>query len=725
MQEEHPHILSSDKPVTDPKDDRLGYAPFAKQLAENICKMVRPEGLVIALYGPWGSGKSTLLEFIEHYLELKPDEEKLLVVRFNPWWFSGHEDLTKRFFDQLQSTLTNKWKKAGQALQKKLADFSVLISETSLPYTSIGKPIAKAIGPKQKDVPSLKKQIADELKNQSKRILIVIDDIDRLTAEEIRQLFRVIKAVADFPNVVYLLAFDKDVAVRALQEAQGIPGEEYLEKIIQVPLELPSPDKVALRLLFLERLNVILADTPDELFNQTYWSNIYFESIQHFIVTPRDIVRITNALVFTYPAVAGEVNPVDFIAIETIRVFYPFLYEAIRNNAEMFSGGISMSLYYNSRHNPANQKPFYDALLAQVDEEDRGVIRKLLIRIFPKLSSVWENTTYGRDFEPRWRKELRICSPEKFDIYFRLVIPSGSISNAELKSILALVSSSQTFGMKLQELANQKLADGTTMVRRFLELLEDYTRDEISTENICPIIHAFFDVGDKLTIDADKGRGFLDFGNDARLARLTYQLIMRVDEQKRFECLHAAILAGESVSMIVREVQHFRYHHDKNEEKEETPEAEREVSIEHLEELEKLAIHKVRYAAQRGTLLMSPGLHTTLQFWKEHGGEDEVKRWMKTVINDDNSLLVLLEEFMQKSFSQSSTDVVVKTHYRFDPIWLEPFTNIDAIYDRIQGLIKKGGLTTNQLTALKQFILEYNMRKQGQNPNNPDVSADE
>ena len=130
-------------------------------------------------------------------------------------------------------------------------------------------------------------------KRAATEILVMIDDIDRLTADEIRQLYRVIKSVADFPNVIYLLAFDKRVVINALEKTQDIPGagEEYLEKIVQTPFELPIPDKNSLRSLLFEKLNLILTDTPEELFDKRYWLNVYFQGIDHFITTPRDVIR--------------------------------------------------------------------------------------------------------------------------------------------------------------------------------------------------------------------------------------------------------------------------------------------------------------------------------------------------------------------------------------------------------------------------------------------------
>lgn len=64
--------LSADRPSTDPRDDLYGHAPFAKSLADSICRYPSNDGLVLALYGPWGSGKSTVLSYVRHFLERRP-----------------------------------------------------------------------------------------------------------------------------------------------------------------------------------------------------------------------------------------------------------------------------------------------------------------------------------------------------------------------------------------------------------------------------------------------------------------------------------------------------------------------------------------------------------------------------------------------------------------------------------------------------------------------------
>ncbi len=222
--------------------------------------------------------------------------------------------------------------------------------------------------------------------------MIVIDDIDRLTPEEIRQLFRVIKAVADFPNVLYLLAFDREMVVKALTEKQDLPGDQYLEKIVQVPVDLPAPDRTALQEMLSERLDTIFRDTPEELFDQSYWNNVYPGGVEHFIATPRDVVRLANATSLTYAqsGIRGEVNAVDFISLEVIRVFQPSVYYIIRDNEEAFAGAAEFAGV--PEQSADDLREFHEAWIKNLPEHSRGPIRRLLTQMFPKLEELWGNT---------------------------------------------------------------------------------------------------------------------------------------------------------------------------------------------------------------------------------------------------------------------------------------------------------------------------------------------
>ncbi len=290
-----------------------------------------------------------------------------------------------------------------------------------------------------------------------------MDDIDRLAADEIRQLFQVVKAVADFPNVIYLLAFDREVVVKALEVSGATNGDDYLEKIVQVPFTLPLPDRTQLQGMFFERLNRMIADTPDSLFDQEHWANVFLDGIDPFIRKPRDVVRLANALGVTYAAVVGEVNSVDFIAIETLRVFVPIAFETIRGNSGMFTGGAGRY----ARGDRDDERRFHEKWLAQIPNE-RAVVEKLIGHVFPRLASVWGNTTYSDSSTAQWRRQLRACSPEVFPIYFRLAVPDGEVSAALVRATLAEATDAKVFGEHLLTLSRERHASGHTRAASLL-----------------------------------------------------------------------------------------------------------------------------------------------------------------------------------------------------------------------------------------------------------------
>jgi len=190
-----------------------------------------------------------------------------------------------------------------------------------------------------KDAERLRRDIDDLLRRQETRILVVIDDLDRLSTPEIRQMFRLIKAVADFPQTVYLLAFDHDVVASVLADDRAGGGEDFLAKIVQAPFSLPLPDRSGLRKLLFDELDLLLGKPDPDLWDQTEWGNVFHDGIDPFIRTPRDVKRYVNALRVSYPPVKDEVNPIDFLAIECLRVFAPAAYDAVRNNQALYAGG--------------------------------------------------------------------------------------------------------------------------------------------------------------------------------------------------------------------------------------------------------------------------------------------------------------------------------------------------------------------------------------------------
>ncbi|MDZ7956049.1 P-loop NTPase fold protein [Nostoc sp. DedQUE09] len=571
--------ISADSSLVDPEKDLLGHANFAKYLADSICKMTFPEGFVIAVYGSWNSGKSTLLNFVVHYLQQKPEEEKPIIIPFNPWLFSGHQNITRRFFDQLKNVLSQE-SSVPKGLRERVADFATVISDIPLPYAQTGKALAALLDDKDKEAGELKEEVEDTLAQQQRRIVVTIDDIDRLAAEDIKQLFRIIKAMRNFTNLVYLLVFNKEVVMRTIADIKEISEEAYLEQTIQVSFELPNPDKTSLRRLLFEKLDYIFSQTSKQQINQTRWGDIYFQGIEHFIANIRDITRFINTLTVTYPAVKDEVNPVDFLAIESLRVFCPKIYSIIHQNPHIFVGEVNLSV--------DELKNLLNTWIAQLRDEDKQPIKNLLMHLFPKLKLIFGNTDLDEKQELEWREHLRVCSLEIFPIYFRLSLSAGELSNVQIKIILGLVGNTEKFRNYLIELAKQKLPNGTTQARVFIEQLENST-EEIPVNYIPSVVEALFDVSEQLLSQDDESHSILAFSNEVIISRCISQLLRQINETSRFELLKKVIIQGKALPIINHEIailkeQQSQYDTDKSNYEEKWL-----VNAQHLKELEEMS----------------------------------------------------------------------------------------------------------------------------------------
>lgn len=161
------------------------------------------------------------------------------------------------------------------------------------------------------DLQKKKNEIVKALSEQKQKIIVTIDDIDRLSEAEIVSVFQLIKSLADFPHTIYLLAFDYDVVVRALTKVQNGNGAEYLQKIVQVPFALPKANSEDVERILFEKLDGILSDVQEGEWEDDTWARLYLQGIKPYIKTIRDAIRYTNTFTLNNELLKSETCALD------------------------------------------------------------------------------------------------------------------------------------------------------------------------------------------------------------------------------------------------------------------------------------------------------------------------------------------------------------------------------------------------------------------------------
>ena len=705
--------LGSDIPLDDPADDSFGYAPFAKLLAEAIVANKNPRGLVLAVHGKWGSGKSSLLNFIKHDLNLLPADQRPVMVDFNPWWFEGREQIATQLLAQFSAQLPDKLKHA-RVLAKLVGRYSKQIASAASFYTGyawLSAPLASALGKvpglkflaEKTGVPQIKKQVADALVDSGKRFVFFVDDIDRLTPDEARDFFRAIKALADFPEVVYVLFFDRVQVATALSASLKMDGAAYLEKIVQAPFHIPAVDKGLLQQKLFKGLDAIIESRPLPFdFDQQRWGAIFQDGLSHSIGKPRDLVRILNALAVTYPPLAGEVNPVDFMALEFLRVFEPDVYGSIRDGKEFFCGKAS-ELSYKKDLEREHLERWRDSL----PERGRAVLMAIVGRVFPKVSKILGGNFAVSLDAGVWRRELRPCSVDCFDVYFQFGLPQGHIARAELEILTSQETPDQMVGLLLAAKAIV-FPDGHSKARDLIERLRDL--NTIEPEKAVKLIDALISSGDQLLGPADERGGFLSLPNRWRIEGVATKLMERLPIVDRQVLIKRLVAESKGLWCVVGLVDLIIA---AKEDPSKAPDAMLDMDESLGPELA-AAIATRLDAAPLDVLLQMPELDFIVHRWHSWGSPERIREKFVPMLGDDERLELLIDKFVRTGLRHSGE--VTNETYRLSMTPLGLVMDIVAMEPRLAALKARPGLSRRLCESLAYYAKALPIVREGKNP---------
>ena len=689
--------FNTDKPIQNSTEDLLGRKSFSKTLSEAVNQYKGTDSLVIGLFGKWGVGKTSIVNMVLENLNDK------IIVNFSPWNYDSHSDLINLFFIELRkSIIDNGNVRDEKSLKEAFFEYKRAIKNIS------NKPVVKGIisallqkfvGVHLEDLwspPSLeetREQLKKELGKINRKIIVVIDDIDRLTNEKIRDIFQLVKQVANFPNVIYLLSMDREVVCRALHEVQKIDGHEYLDKIIQIPIEIPELRKSKLHDILLQKLDVIRDSFSKEIVvDPNYFSKVFQYCVVPYVATLRDVNKIINTFTFRVGVLYEETCFEDMLALTILEVLEPKLYRWIASNKDYLCGGFMHG--FDSNKDKANY--FSEKYNAEFKELGINTERatKFLATIFPVFAKDVQRYSYGYNSLSEAKKFKRVADIDKFDLYFIFDFDDVKVPRKYIDAFVFDIP-----GDVLNENLERFNNEGSIyyLIDELHSMVDNIPKERLKV--IAKVLLSF-----QGNYSGRKESWLMPIAAKDKANYLAKAILKRIEnENERFEVIHYAVnnveakgLGQLGVLINTIELAYGRLAGE-NEKKEDQI-----ISLEHLLEIEKTFLDRIQNVAEEGAFLDIIDMRIACYLWKSFD-ENSFREFISEKLTDKiyklKFLCTLAGEWNGTGGKGWGYSLKEFSEYILD----------EDVYNLIKGLSKTELNSFSQIEKIKlaSFVLNY------------------
>ncbi|NDH63039.1 MAG: hypothetical protein EBY18_15630 [Alphaproteobacteria bacterium] len=460
--------VKGDRALRSADEDKLGFRDIASRIAIALVDHASEGGLVVGLEGAWGSGKSSLLFLIEDELTKLSKEQCAAIVNFRPWLVGNRDALLANLFASLSERIEQVALEAGDATgvsatearetAEALRKFAAGLGKAGAAIEVAGDIVGfapvkwvgsglKAVHELTKDKPAdtslgeLKDKLVASLRSLGQRFIVAIDDVDRLEPHEVIEVLRLVRSVADFPNVIYLLCYDSEILSHSIEEAAKVKsGKAYLEKIIQLTVMVPKPEPFQLRAWFSEELRGIASTRNDDELSRLK-AVVDYEGGRH-LKSPRAVVRALDSLRFFWPPLfAAGADLADLVWLQLIKDGNPSLFRWIE---EYCATAAVLSLGTGRVEDTERTK----TLASLMDCVEAGHFEDHTYRYYFAEQLPGVDVDYAKDggqFKLYQRvseqvrddaiKSGRLASPDHYRLYFALAGPSHALTQHDFDAV--------------------------------------------------------------------------------------------------------------------------------------------------------------------------------------------------------------------------------------------------------------------------------------------------
>ena len=670
-------------PISDIEDDKLGFGEMAKHLAEAFMKNDLSRGFVIGVEGTWGSGKSSLVNLALN--ELNPKQ----VVRFSPWLVGNREDLLHQFFLDLGNAISNFLPKDIQeqtrtlmkrysALALGTAKMSELLSMAGVSGSEALTTILELTGGKAEEISTaslgkLNLELRDKLKDLNDPIIVFIDDLDRLEPLEVVEVLRLVRAVADFPNIGYILAYDPINLASSLKDSISIDdGHAFLEKIVQASFRVPNAQGFDLRNWLSHEFYTLLKGerlSPDEKHRVLA---VVHGWVGRCLSTPRDVVRTINLLRLNFLPVKGIVDPGDALFLQLVRVHNDRLFQWIQRYVGYLSDRVDgpyiqdedVTQFKAGLFKAAGMKeyiPIGVELLEASGIKETKAQQEFIEQLgdhLPGLNHLsWATKEdysppckfRDKNEERKYALGRRLASPRHYSLYFSFSYTAGHLSDEEIVSFLKLAAANRSAAAtKFAEWAELSRPQGGLMGEVVLDRLVELG-PMITSDQVDGLFEVLGRTMDGLARNSNPPSGYPNFLLGAQ--HRVFGLIEALPNERRIRTLQRLFETAPSLAWLAGIIR-------SNAQPKKVGWASADENAILTEEEFMTLSHQFadRLATEEDPrkLLNTPYFIFLLYAWTRVGDKARCLDWKKNIASTDNGFLDLLEKMASGSMSSDS-----------------------------------------------------------------------
>lgn len=432
-----------DDPIANDEEDLLGRVPFVEGLYQQMLNLPFQNSFVFGLHGKWGEGKTSVLNLLRNRLEKVP---AILVVEFNPWYWRGDEAVVSGFYTVLEQRIRQRYIFSGlhATLRRYRRLLTIGVERTGLRF-----------GFAIPDDPELvRAELELWVAHTGCRVVVLIDDIDRLSDYEVLAVLKLATLSARLKNTVFLLAFDVVIVREILRDRLRV-DPTFVDKVIQKAISLPPAQQLEIDkfLLFsladghrsaidglLDELSVAEARRAE--FDEKF-VYIYRTCLSRLFTTLRQAKRYINGLRAGLPSVVNNVNLYDFFLLEAIRTTSQRVYDDIWQRPWFYvpswtTESLLASPLKVANADDENRKAIRGHIAELLRGEGNGeIVQAILEELFFIVKDAFAGRSVGRDgVAEEYRREKRLTHPECLPTYFYLRIPAGELSDSEVEGLI-------------------------------------------------------------------------------------------------------------------------------------------------------------------------------------------------------------------------------------------------------------------------------------------------